>query len=74
MDANEVALYKPSKGRANVPLWSIFVPMIAALALVLVISQRNDGRLHMWVLDVGQGDAILLVTPRGHSVSTLWPQ
>jgi len=32
------------------------------------MSQRSDGRLHLWVLDVGDGDAALLVTPKGHSV------
>jgi competence protein ComEC len=35
--------------------------------LLLVVSQQPDGRLHVWVLDVGQGDAILLRTPRGHT-------
>jgi competence protein ComEC len=35
--------------------------------LVLVVSRQPDGRLHLWVLDVGQGDAILLRTPRGHT-------
>jgi competence protein ComEC len=59
---------KAPEGRATVPLWSIFVPVVAALALLLVTSQRNDGRLHLWVFDVGEGDAALLLTPNGHTV------
>ncbi len=50
------------------PFWSVLVPVIAAIAIVLVASQRTDGRLHLWVFDVGEGDAILLLTPHGHSV------
>jgi competence protein ComEC len=39
----------------------------ASLCLVLVLVQaaRPDGRLHVTVLDVGQGDAILLEGPTG---------
>jgi len=63
---------KPNKasaaGRTTVPLWALLVPVIAALVIVLVASQRTDGRLHLWVFDVGEGDAILLLTPHGHSV------
>ncbi|CAN5639905.1 ComEC/Rec2 family competence protein [soil metagenome] len=36
-----------------------------AMVLVLVGANRPDGRLHLTVLDVGQGDAILLQGPRG---------
>ena len=67
MDADDVAPNR-AYSRATVPLWSVFVPVMAALILVLVMSQRSDGRLHLWVFDVGQGDAALLVTPRGHSL------
>jgi competence protein ComEC len=49
-----------------VPLWSLLVPFVVALLLLLVASQQPDGRLHLWVLDVGQGDSILLKTARGH--------
>ncbi len=52
---------------ATVPLWSLLLPPAALLLLLLVASQRPDGRLHLWVLDVGQGDAILLRTPRGNT-------
>ena len=35
------------------------------LLLVLVNSARPDGRLHVTILDIGQGDAILLQGPTG---------
>jgi len=41
---------------------------LAAVALVslgAVVASRPDGRLRLTVLDVGQGDAILLQSPRG---------
>jgi competence protein ComEC len=37
----------------------------AALAVSLVAAARPDGRTHVTVLDVGQGDAILVQTPQG---------
>jgi competence protein ComEC len=33
----------------------------------VIVGQQPDGRLHLWVLDVGQGEAILLRTPQGHT-------
>src|SRR5687768_72141 len=54
-------------GARTVPLYTLLLP-IAALILVLIIrAQMPDGRLHMWVLDVGQGDAIMIRTPGGHT-------
>jgi competence protein ComEC len=40
---------------------------VAGLAIILVAANgaRPDGRLHVTVLDVGQGDAIFLQGPRG---------
>ncbi|NLE75623.1 MAG: ComEC/Rec2 family competence protein [Chloroflexi bacterium] len=38
------------------------------LALAVGFSQRPDGRLHVWFLDVGQGDAILIQGPAGRQV------
>jgi competence protein ComEC len=35
--------------------------------LLVIVGQQPDGRLHLWVLDVGQGEAILLKTPQGHT-------
>lgn len=48
------------------------VAPVVILGAVLVFSQlsatRADGLLHVHVLDVGQGDAILVVTPQGRQV------
>jgi competence protein ComEC len=49
------------------PLWALLLPVLLALALAVVASQRPDGRLHVWVLDVGQGDSTLIRTPGGHT-------
>ena len=38
-------------------------------ALSLSGPTRGDGRLHLWFLDVGQGDAILIETPRGYAAA-----
>ncbi len=37
----------------------------ACAAFIVVLASRPDGRLHLVVLDVGQGDAILLQGPAG---------
>lgn len=50
-----------------IPAWCLLMPVLALLAVFLVAIEQPDGRLHMWVLDVGQGDAILVQTPRGHT-------
>ena len=45
--------------------------LAGAVALVLlwaVVVQQPDRRLHLRVLDVGQGDALLLTTPAGHTI------
>ena len=48
------------------------VAPVAVLGAFLLFSQvsatRADGLLHVYVLDVGQGDAILVVTPEGRQV------
>ncbi len=45
------------------------VAPVAGLCAILLLGQlsatRADGMLHVHVLDVGQGDAILVVTPQG---------
>ncbi|MFL5734601.1 MAG: ComEC/Rec2 family competence protein, partial [Chloroflexia bacterium] len=57
---------QPDRATTRVPLWSLSVPFIAAFVLLLVTAQLPDGRLHIWVLDAGQGDSILVKTPKGH--------
>jgi len=44
------------------------VPILAALIallLAITVASRPDGRLHVTVLDIGQGDAILVQAPSG---------
>lgn len=43
------------------------MPVVIGVLIVVVTGQTPDGRLHLWVLDVGQGDAIFLRTPGGHT-------
>ena len=38
---------------------------LVAVLLVITIASQPDGRLHVTVLDIGQGDAILVEAPRG---------
>ena len=45
---------------------------VSAITVLMLLGQlssaRPDGQLHLYLLDVGQGDAILLVTPDGHQM------
>ena len=46
-------------------------PVVVITALLLagqLATTRADGRLHVYLLDVGQGDAILVVTPEGRQM------
>ena len=45
----------------------IIVPFIGTIMLLAVWAQKPDGRLRVWVLDVGQGNAVLVRTPQGHT-------
>jgi len=51
----------------RVPAWTLLIPALALAAIVILAGQVSDGRLHMWVFDVGQGDAIMVKTPAGHT-------
>lgn len=51
----------------TVPAWSFFVSLFVLALLLVAATQRPDGHLHIWVLDVGQGDGILIRTPNGHT-------
>ncbi|HVG00016.1 MAG TPA: MBL fold metallo-hydrolase [Chloroflexia bacterium] len=51
----------------GVPLLALAVPAFALVMLLVIVGQQPDGRLHLWVLDVGQGEAILLRTPQGRT-------
>ncbi|MHB1317161.1 MAG: ComEC/Rec2 family competence protein, partial [Anaerolineae bacterium] len=60
----------PKEDAASTP-WRAVVPILsAALVIVLLwlgVLTLPDGRLHVYALDVGQGDAILLRTAQGHT-------
>lgn len=45
----------------------MIVPLIGTILLLVVWAQKPDGRLRVWVLDVGQGNAVLVRTPQGHT-------
>jgi competence protein ComEC len=60
--------------RTSQPRWSLgFVFLALALLAVSAVLwfqvvQGVDGKLHVYFLDVGQGDSILIVTPQGKQV------
>lgn len=68
MDREVVRNRKLLSSTITVPLWAALLPIVVALAVLLVLIQRGDSRLHIWVFDVGEGDAILVRTPSGHTV------
>jgi competence protein ComEC len=52
---------------------SLFFILLVSLAALLFLIVREyvllpDGKLHLYMLDVGQGDAILLVSPSGKQI------
>jgi competence protein ComEC len=49
------------------PVTLLAAAVLAALVWVAALAQP-DGRLHVWFLDVGQGDGILIQTPSGGQV------
>lgn len=73
-----LSAFRPIPGVVTTPLPLRFRPNRAtvfgatlALANILVfvaIQQIPDGRWHMYFLDVGQGDSILIQTPRGQRI------
>jgi competence protein ComEC len=49
------------------PVTLVAAAVLAALVWVAALAQP-DGRLHVWFLDVGQGDGIFIQTPSGRQV------
>lgn len=45
---------------AGLAAWAVGLALLGA-----ALAQRPDGLLHLWALDVGQGDALLIQTPQG---------
>lgn len=54
--------------RARRVVWAMLLTLVVTVALGEVGASLPDGRLHLYVLDVGQGDALLLRTPQGRLV------
>jgi len=55
------------RGRIPTAL-SLTLLSAAALLIWVAVFSLPDGRLHVVCFDVGQGDAILITTPRGHQI------
>lgn len=66
-----LALLLGSVGLIAAPGWRRAVLPLAGLIASLSMSAlpAGDGRLHVWFLDVGQGDAILIETPGGRAAA-----
>jgi competence protein ComEC len=53
----------------RIPAKYVIVPLVIVAALVWVAAANaHDNRLHVFFLDVGQGDAILIETPSGQHI------
>lgn len=53
----------------RLPRWVIVGGMAALLSLaVLTLSGRPDGKTHVYFLDVGHGEAVLIRGPEGHFI------
>jgi competence protein ComEC len=65
-------LRRPAYGRtvraALVSNGVIGLLAVAAMLIWTVVAKQPDGRLHLYFLDVGQGDGILIQTPSGRQL------
>jgi len=53
----------------RIPAKFIIFPLVIVAALVwIAAANAHDNRLHVFFLDVGQGDAILIETPSGQNI------
>ncbi len=55
-------------GRPALSLFSLSTLVVLAVLAWRVVLSAPDGRLHLTVLDVGSGDALLIQTPSGRSL------
>ena len=56
--------------RLPVGIWLVSVAALSVVSATLwfFVVTGHDGRLHVYFLDVGQGDSVLIVTPEGRQV------
>ena len=63
---------RPRWRPAGLPGFMAGAVPVAVIAVLLLFSQfasaKSDGLLHVYALDIGQGDAILIVTPEGQQM------
>ena len=63
---------RPRWRPAGLPSFLAGAVPVAAIAALLLFGQfasaKSDGLLHVYALDIGQGDAILIVTPEGQQM------
>jgi competence protein ComEC len=62
------ALWHGPPGKLRAAAVVMGLGLIAASPWVVATQERPDGLLHVYFLDVGQGDATLLVSPEGATV------
>lgn len=62
-------IFTPMKARtgATLPQGVLLLPLVALALFIGVSLQKPGGALRLWVLDVGQGNALLVQTPAGHT-------
>ncbi|PJE51310.1 MAG: hypothetical protein COV29_00965 [Candidatus Yanofskybacteria bacterium CG10_big_fil_rev_8_21_14_0_10_36_16] len=52
----------------NMYIWILVITAILTVFSFYAISKLPDGKTHVWFLDVGQGDAIFIQTPKGNQI------
>jgi competence protein ComEC len=66
---NYLNLVRRMKERIHLPVGVTFAVLAISTALTWhLVAHRHDGRLHLTVLNVGSGDAVLLQSPTGRFV------
>ena len=72
IDRNDVEVGGAGDDAAILPrkYWKYFaMGLVLVYALfVVALGELPDRQMHLWFLDVGQGDAVLVQTPEGHNV------
>lgn len=67
-DEDAPAPYRPLTRAERAWLLGLAGLLLGVVLIWAAALQQPDRRLHLYVLDVGQGDALLLISPQGHTV------